>query len=577
MTVPLPGPYLGPETGQFDAVLAGHSAAAGLEELVRLAELQAMDAITDPFPVVPVIPAIPLVPTERTPDAVPRPAVAPGNGRHRAGRRGGADPVLLAEGRERDSGLARWQAKRKPGWLLAGAAASLAVLAFWGVRHAWQSAEAAEGLREPFAWPYALVFALLAWQTAACYLERPFRGRVRDGLRTAVVIPVFNEDEELLRQCLESLLFQTRRPDIILVADDGSEIDYAEVRADFEAAARAAGVETWWARLSENQGKRHAHAAAFRAAPDADVFITADSDAIADQRAIEEGMKPFAKSSIQSVAGLLLIANHRRKLVPERVSDPGVKRAARMTRRLAGFAQNVKKTGITRSTELWYVTSELTDRSAQSLFSSVMVNTGTFALYRAPLIRSVLPAYTSETFFGRPVQFSDDSMLTFFALLAGKTVQQPTAIAFTAMPDNLSHHGRQYTRWMRGMTIRTFWRFRYLPLNRYAYWQHMLRWVQACTTIPVFFTVVIVEPVIHGAWSPGLLLVPVLVGYGRCLRYLTIRRYDEPWWSQLITYSFAPAVALWQYTVLRAIWWYGIATCLKTGWGTRQNGAEVSL
>jgi hyaluronan synthase len=474
--------------------------------------------------------------------------------------------------------LAPWRAARKPGLLWLGAVASAAVLAAWGWRHALQSAEAAGGLREPFAWPYALMFALLAWQTAACCLERPFRGSgAPDGLRTAVVVPVFNEDEELLDRCLASLLSQTRRPDMILVADDGSATGYAASRARFEAAASSAGVAAWWTRLPRNQGKRHAHAAAFLASPDADVYITVDSDAIADPRAVEEGMKPFADPRVQSVAGLLLIANHRRKLIPERAVGPEAKRLAGTARRLAAFAGNCRKTLITRSTELWYVTSELTDRSAQSLFSSVMVNTGTFALYRAPLIRSVLPAYTSETFFGRPVQFSDDSMLTFFALLAGKTVQQPTAIAFTAMPDNLSHHGRQYTRWMRGMTIRTFWRFRYLPLNRYAYWQHMLRWVQACTTVPVFFAVVIIEPVIHGSWSPGLLLVPVLVGYGRCLRYLTIRRYDEPWWSQLITYSLAPAVALWQYTVLRVIWWYGMATCLKTGWGTRQEGVEVSL
>jgi hypothetical protein len=47
---PLPGPYTGPETGQFDVVLAGHSAAAGLEELARIAELQA-EAVTLTLPV----------------------------------------------------------------------------------------------------------------------------------------------------------------------------------------------------------------------------------------------------------------------------------------------------------------------------------------------------------------------------------------------------------------------------------------------------------------------------------------------------------------------------------------------
>jgi hyaluronan synthase len=29
--------------------------------------------------------------------------------------------------------------------------------------------------------------------------------------------------------------------------------------------------------------------------------------------------------------------------------------------------------------------------------------------------------------------------------------------------------------------------------------------------------------------------------------------------------------------VLRAMRWYGMATCARTGWGTRQNGAEVAL
>jgi hyaluronan synthase len=101
--------------------------------------------------------------------------------------------------------------------------------------------------------------------------------------------------------------------------------------------------------------------------------------------------------------------------------------------------------------------------------------------------------------------------------------------------------------------------------------------VQAFTTIPLFFAIMVVEPATRGTWSPRILLVMVLVGYGKSLRYLTIRRYDEPRWSQLLTWLLAPVVALWQYTVLRGIWWYGIATCLRTGWGTRQYGVEVAL
>jgi len=453
----------------------------------------------------------------------------------------------LASQQNRSRDLIIWHAQRKVVPALIGALICVVILAGWGARHIYQSIAVMNGSTDPFIWAYTLVFMILAYQMIVCFTERPVRNSCRvDYLKTAIIMPVFNEDPMLFTRCLQSLLQQSQLPDEIYVIDDGSVLDYSVVQAEFEIEATAANVLVSWITFPINKGKRHAHAAAFRAASQADIFITVDSDAILDYYAIEEGMKPFVDSKVKSVAGLLLIANHRKNL-------------------------------LTRATELWYVTSELVDRSAQSAISSVLVNTGTFALYRAPVIRDCLNAYVNETFFGRPVQFSDDSMLTFYAMLAGKTVQQPTAIGFTAMPENLSHHVRQYLRWMRGMTIRTFWRFRYLPLRSYAYWQHMIRWVQALTAIPLFFTVIIIEPIMRGSWPVNLLFIPLFVGYGRSLRYLTIRRYDEPWWSQVLTYLLAPLVAIWAYTVLRFIWWYGIATCLKTGWGTRQNGVEVSL
>jgi hyaluronan synthase len=515
---------------------------AGLAHLQRIAGEQSTRAMSQ------VVPSMPItIPFERVHDAVPEPDMARGDGRHRVGGARRPDQARLAPGQERDGELARWHAERRAGPAFVTALIWMAAVAVWGLYHAWQFLEVSEGEREPFAWAYDVVFVLLAWQMIAACLERPIRGRRGTGrMMTAVVLPVFNEDPDLLARCLDSLLSQSRLPDLVLVTDDGSAVDYSRVRAEFEAAAMAAGVAASWERFSVNRGKRDAQAAAFRGAPQADVYITVDSDTILDYRAIAEGMKPFADPRVQSVAGLLLVANHHRSL-------------------------------FTRATELWYVTSQLADRSAQSTFGSVLVNAGTFALYRAEVVRASLDAYVSETFFGRAVQFSDDSMLTFYALLAGKTVQQPTAIGFTAMPETLSHHVRQYLRWMRGMTIRTFWRFRYLPLTRYAYWLHLFRWVQAFTTIPLFFAIMVVEPATRGTWSPRILLVMVLVGYAKSLRYLTIRRYDEPRWSQLLTWLLAPLVALWQYTVLRGIWWCGIATCWRTGWGTRQHGVEVAL
>jgi hyaluronan synthase len=162
-------------------------------------------------------------------------------------------------------------------------------------------------------------------------------------------------------------------------------------------------------------------------------------------------------------------------------------------------------------------------------------------------------------------------MLTIYALLRGKCIQQPTAFAFTVMPNNISHHIRQYLRWMRGAFIRTFWRFKYIPLSKFAYWSHFLGWVQMMVSTFIVLSLFVYYPLTTHHMSPFLLLVPILIGYGQALRYLTFERNDESLGSQLTTFAIAPLMTLWAFFVLRVVRWYGMATCLKTGWGTRSQ------
>ncbi len=50
--------------------------------------------------------------------------------------------------------------------------------------------------------------------------------------------------------------------------------------------------------------------------------------------------------------------------------------------------------------------------SAQSRArGNVLINPGAFSLYRADLIREIVPAYLDETFFGCPVTPGDDTAL----------------------------------------------------------------------------------------------------------------------------------------------------------------------
>lgn len=481
---------------------------------------------------------------------------------------------------------------------LLGAAIIFAALTVWAIRHAVSALAIVQGKSAQFATIYMLAFLLLVWQTVLYSLERPKKVTSRqtdqlDRLKLVVPVPCYNEDPGLLKKCLVSLLNQTRKPDVIHMVDDGSNspnADYTAVKAWFHGASIEAGVEAVWQR-TENGGKRQAQGYAIRRWRGwADVYVTIDSDANLAPDAIEELIKPLADPKVQSVAGIVLAENNRGPKKPVKPvpkpsgghAAPG-RRAKRAGRgRVRALAKWRGQQLLCRMTDLWFVVGQLVDRSAMSTMGGVLVNSGVLAAYRADLVEDNLDGYLNETFFGRKVEFSDDSMLTIYALQRGKAVQQPTSYAFTAMPENLSHHLRQYLRWMRGAFIRSWWRFKYLPVNSYAYWGHLIGWIQMVLSTVVFGILFVYHPVLTHRILPELILIPVLVGYGQSLRYLSFRRSDEPFRSQLLTFALSPVAMLWSFFVLRIVRWYAMATCWTTlgkpnSWGTRQDGVEVSI
>ena len=420
------------------------------------------------------------------------------------------------------------------------------LLTLWAVRHAIALIAVSTG-SEPnnLEFIYALAFIMLAWTTTLAVFDKPKKvNRYQQGqlnkLNLVVSIPAYNEDPLYLKHCISSIVGQSRKPNHIFVVDDGSTVvDYRDVKKWAKIITRKAGIKFTWIR-TENGGKRHAQYAAIKNTPDADIYLTVDSDGILDRQAIKEGLKPFVDDSVMSVAGVVMAINSQKNL-------------------------------LTRFTDLWFVMGQLVDRSSMSTMGSVLVNSGPLAFYRADMVRKNLNGYLNETFFGKSVEFSDDSMLTLYALRDGKAVQQTTAYAFTAMPETMNHHLRQYVRWMRGAFIRTFWRFKYLPMNGYGYWSHIFGWLQMTVSLTIFISLFIVAPVVTGNVWPTLLIIPILVGYGQALFYLTIKRTDVTLRSQLFTYSLALPAALWAYFGLRFVRWYAIATCRKTGWGTRET------
>lgn len=235
------------------------------------------------------------------------------------------------------------------------------------------------------------------------------------------------------------------------------------------------------------------------------------------------------------------------------------------------YARNL----LTRMSELMFVVHQLTERAALSRVGSVLVNNGAAAYYRAAVLREHIALYEGETFRGRPVPFSDDSMLTLLAVRRGRTVHQPTAFAFTLVPERIGHHRRQQLRWMRGSLIRSLWRFRYLPAGRLGYWVHLAKWLQYVVLTVLLVAILATGAVLHPVLLLWIAAVNVALHLFVNARYLGVRRSDQTGRQRLGVYLTSPLVAISAALVLRPLRWWAMLTLLRLDWGTRRT-IEVS-
>lgn len=427
----------------------------------------------------------------------------------------------------------------------------------WLVRHALSLTS---GETHSLTALWLVTSAALIWMLVTAWLERPYTVTPEeqaelDKLVVAVALPTYNEDPAVTREVLKALLVQTRKPDRVMVVDDGSTVDYSDVERWWLQEAKAHGIEGSWKRTA-NQGKRHAQLEMFRP-ENADVFATMDSDTLLAPDCLEKAMFPLKKPRIKSVAALVV-------------------------------ALNAKANLLTRLSDLHFLNFQLINRAGLSTLKSVLVNSGCFALYRAQVVHDCLDAYANETFMGRHVPMSDDSMLTLQALLHKRTwrnwlqrpqtVQQPNAYSFTMLPEKTGHHLRQQLRWFRGSTIRSIWRFKHLPMLSYAWWYNLSTWVGFAAFSTVAAYLVVYQPTIDGRLPLMALAISVAVCYLTSLKYLTLQRSDLSFKWQLGTFVLSPIILVWNMAVLRPLRFYAIATCARTGnWGTRQDGVEVGL
>jgi cellulose synthase/poly-beta-1,6-N-acetylglucosamine synthase-like glycosyltransferase len=402
---------------------------------------------------------------------------------------------------------------------------------------------------------YTLMFVHLALKTLASLAATPHtavRGFDLDSLSVDVVVPIYNEDPQLLAAGIRAIGAQERKPRTLWLIDDGSTRsgEPFHILDDPTVAAAIAQTQDCGVRVEKhrqvNRGKREAQSVAF-ARSDADIFVTTDSDTYLRPDTLAKLIIPFSRPTTMSVGG-------------------------------AAYGQNVKKNFLTRAIDVGFVMSFIQGRVAEGFFGSVRVHCGILAAYRGEVVRDNLPRFLSQTFLGSPVRAGDDRALTFFSKERGRAEFQPEAIAYSALPENLSHLVRQRLRWARSWCWGTLWLLRRPVLSA-----DFLFTITQTLGIAVYGVALSIGLLgfLTGAISPDLLLwtavTGVTIGMLSHLRYVVAARQDEPLRSRIATWLVSPLTNILYMTIFLPLYFVAMLRPRpQRTWGTRKT-VEVGL
>jgi len=195
----------------------------------------------------------------------------------------------------------------------------------------------------------------------------------------------------------------------VILADNGSTDGTAAVA---RSAAVSAGIDLRVVR-NERPGKSHALNTALLAV-DTRYVVTVDADTILHRDALVNIVARLesAPPDTVAVAGSVLARNSRSNL-------------------------------LTRMQEWDYYLGIAAVKRMQGLYQATLVAQGAFSLYRTAAVRSVG---------GWPDAIGEDIVITWRLMEGGQRVYfEPSAVAFTDVPDGLSVFMRQRSRWARGM------------------------------------------------------------------------------------------------------------------------------
>lgn len=358
---------------------------------------------------------------------------------------------------------------------------------------------------------------------------------------TMAIVPVFNEDPEMLTSCLASILAQPETVGVIVVDDASTDLDCR---------ARVDQLAVWWpngrvvvVRFPENRGKRAALQAGLRAGvrewPGVNLVATVDSDTVLDGRAFDE-------------AALRLYADGQTAAVTAAV-------------RALNWRTNV----ITRLQDLRYSSAFLWERAAYSRAGAVLCVCGSCTVWRRDLFEELVEVLASQEFLGQPCTYGDDRHLTNLALQRRWKVRLGERVrAETLVPVTVGHWARQQARWSRSFVRETAWAVRHLPPG-WARWFTIVELVSWLAFTAAIVTGALLDPLEAGKWSAMTWLVWVaFMSFARSTKYFDTRA-DASRGERWAALALAPVYGILHLLLVVPLRLWALATLRRVSWGTR--------
>lgn len=243
----------------------------------------------------------------------------------------------------------------------------------------------------------------------------------------SAIIPAYNEEPDILYNCIRSIADQEYETLEVLVVDDGSskrEQLKEQVYSRFDNDPRVHVIYT-----PINVGKRHAQKFGFNRST-GEIIVTVDSDTILPKDGVRQLVQRFKDPTVGAVTGDVQVENAKYNLLT----------------RLIGYR---------------YWSAFHQERAAQSYFYVLMCCSGPFSAYRKSVIDHVKDRYTSQNFMGRRCTFGDDRHLTNLVLEEGyRVVFDNKAIAYTHVPEDIRTYIKQQVRWNKSFYREMLWTLR---------------------------------------------------------------------------------------------------------------------